>query len=136
EMSDAEFVTRFRAGGAPGALRKNDELTALADFLVGARRHVDQRLGAGTAIDRDHTALPHAPAEDWNPHQFALDDEGEVVEQAQQRERLPGGLVLGCDDQRPLRQVLQATKLDLGAANDAQEPNAHASPEFGHLENG
>jgi hypothetical protein len=63
--------------------------------------HVGQRLGTGAAIDRNHAALPHAPAEDRYPHQLALDDEGKVVEQPKQRKRLPGRLMLGRDDQRP-----------------------------------
>ena len=58
---------------------------------------------AGAAIDRDHAALRHAPAEQRNPHQLALEDEGEVVEQREQRERLPGRLVLGGDHERPLQ---------------------------------
>ena len=36
----------------------------------------------------------------------------------------------------PFGKILQAAKLDLGAADDAQQPHADASPQLGHLEDG
>src|SRR5688500_13336594 len=44
EMRDAELVPRLGPGGAARALRKDHELAAGADFLLGARGHGVERL--------------------------------------------------------------------------------------------
>ena len=120
-MRDAEFVARLGAGRPPRAFREDDELAAARELGARALGHLGQRLRAGAAVDRHHAALDEQPAEDRNPLQFALEDESRIVEQRQQREGLPGRLVLRRDDQRARRDFFSAAQLELDAGDDAQQ---------------
>src|SRR6185312_13742104 len=88
EMRDAEFVARLSGDGAPRAFREDDQLPPTREFDACALGHRGERLRASAAIDRDHAALDGEPAEDWDPLQLALHDEGWAVEQGEQCEGL------------------------------------------------
>ena len=122
------FVGGWGAGGPAGAFGKDDDLPAACGLGSGPLRHRHDRLRRPAAVDRDHVGLPHVPAEHRDPHQLALDDEGRVGEQRDQRERLPQGLVLGGDDQRPLRDLLEPAPFDRDPARDFQEPQIGPRP--------
>ena len=118
-MRHADFVTRLGAGRPPRAFGKDDELAIAGKLDASAFDHGGERLRAGTAVDRHHAALDHEPAEDWDPLQFAFDDEQWIVEQLQQREGFPRRLMLGGDDERALRNFFAAPDLAIDGGDDA-----------------
>ncbi len=134
EVGDAVFVARRRARCPARAFRKDDDLAAALYFTARIGVHRRERLRPFAAIDRDHAGLPCVPAEERDPHQLTLHDVGGVGKDQQQREGLPQRLMLGCDQQRTGRDLLDAAKLDLGAAHDPQQPHVRARPEPRDLE--
>ena len=68
-----------------------------------AADHRLQRLRAAAAIDRDHPHLGDVPAEERNPHQFALQDVERVAQIGKEGDRIPEGLVLRREDEGALR---------------------------------
>ncbi len=60
-----------------------------ASSAARARVHVGERLRALAAIDRDHAGLPGVPAEERDPHQLALHDEGGIGQTAATARRSP-----------------------------------------------
>jgi hypothetical protein len=124
------------AGSPARPFRKDHDLTIARELPAHAGVHIGKRLRAFAAIDRDHARLPGVPAEERDPHQFALHDVGRIRHDQQQCERLPQRLVLGGDKQGSGRNSSQPAKLDLDAANRTQQPEIGARPEPGDGENG
>ena len=72
--------------------------------------------------------------EQRDPRQLALEDDGEIVRVAEQREGFEERLVLGGEDVAALRDVLDAAKLDLEAAELFEQPQRAAAPQPRHEE--
>ena len=78
------------------------------------------------AVDGNEAGLPGVPAEERNPHQFALEDVGRVAHHGVEREGLPSRLMLAGDDAGAARNLVEPAPFDLDAANDAKEPKARS----------
>ncbi len=71
---DAVFIGRFGTRRAARAFRIDDQLAAGRSSSLRPLQHLDHDLAARAAIDRDHALLAGVPAEQRDPHQFALED--------------------------------------------------------------
>ncbi len=128
DACDPVFIGRLGAGGPAGAFRVDDQLAACCHFFLGPLHHLDHDLATGAAIDRDHLLAGDIPAEDRDPHQFALEDVDRIVEPGQQRIGVPQRLVLGCQDVAALRDVLEPLHRE-GRAHDLfHQPVVRARP--------
>ncbi len=94
-------------------------------------QRLDQRARAAAAVDRDHPGLEQELAEHRDPGQFALEDVERVLEEAQKLERLPHRLMLGGDDQRPFRDLLQPSEFDPDVADHPHQEQRGVRPPCG-----
>src|SRR5262245_25140134 len=67
ELHDSEFVVRRSTRRAARPFWEDDDLPPLGERLAGALDHSCKGAMARVAIDKDHPALPHAPAEQRQP---------------------------------------------------------------------
>ena len=92
--------------------------------MAGAR----QRRAALGAIHDDLFGADEHPAEEGDPGQLALQQKGIVGGEEGEGEGLPDRLVLGRQNEGALGHMLDAAKLDLHAADDAQQPDRDPRP--------
>ena len=130
EAGNAVFVIRRRAGGAAGAFRVDDELTAAFDLALGAFKHLGHDLALGPAIDRDHPHLENILAEKRDPAEFALENVDRVVKPGQQRVGVPERLMLGRKDVAAFGDVLEAFDFECGADDLCLQPVIGQRPVF------
>ncbi|GCC47253.1 hypothetical protein chiPu_0031289, partial [Chiloscyllium punctatum] len=128
DLRDAGLVAWLGAGRGAGPLGEDHELPAELHLGRGALQRLDQRARPAAALDRDHADLLQVPAEHRDHHQLALEDEQRMLEEAHQRKRLPERLVLGGDDQRSRRNLLDAAELDPDVADHAHQEQAGVGP--------
>src|SRR4029077_14944251 len=108
-MGDARFVIGRRARWTPRAFWKDDELAPRRDRRFGALAQKSQRVASRlAALHGKHRALDQIPAEEGDEHQLLFQDESRVLEHGEEREGLPGRLMLGGDETTPFRQLLEA----------------------------
>ena len=108
KLDDAVFVGRLVARRTPRAFGIDDQLAVMLHLPPGRRHHRLQRLGAAAAVDRDHPHLGNVPAEERDPHQFALQDVERVAQIGKEGDRIPEGLVLRGEDERACGEVFGA----------------------------
>jgi hypothetical protein len=131
-VGDAVLVGGLGAGRSAGAFGEDQDLAAFVRLLAGAAIHLHQGERAGPAVDRHHADLGQEPAEQRNPRQLALEDEGRVLEHGDQREGFEEGLVLGGDEEPAGGNALAAAELDPDAGHHSGEPQGGAGPPLRH----
>ena len=129
---DAGLVVRRFARRRAGALGEDQDLTAFGQTRAGLAHHVLQRLGVGGAVDGDHLRLPGEPAEEGQGHQLLLHHETGVVQEGERGDDVQHALVLGGDQGRAGRAMLQPAHLDLDPGDPAQAEQDEARPQLDH----
>ena len=117
DQADARLVLRRRAGRRAGAFRKDHELPPVAHLLGGAPHHRKRARPPAVRSIAIILVLMMKQAEHRNEFQLALEHEERRLEEVQERDGFPHRLMFRGDDQRALRNLLDAAKLDLDAAD-------------------
>ena len=73
----------------PRALGHDNNLPALRHLNLGAQQHASQGFRPSRALDRDHSELVDEPAEKGDPGQLLFQDHRRIIQQRQNRKRLP-----------------------------------------------
>ena len=122
------LVFRRRAGDAPGSLRVNEDLPSGGEHCFGGGGDLLQRLPAPPAIDCDLLRDDEIEAKQRHVGELALEDDGEVGRIFEQREGLKKRLMLGGDQDRARRDVLDPAIFELEAADRLQKPDGNGAP--------
>src|SRR4030095_7056308 len=123
QPGSAGLVVRTCARPDARASRVDDDPEALPESLAPLLGDLLHRVLARLAVDGDRRGKGECPAEERNRQQLLLRDKCQRRKQEIERERFPGGRMLGYDDVRPIarRNVLAS---DDPMADPAEHPRS------------
>ena len=122
ERKVARLVVGRRFRREARTLGKDDDLASLGGTIARIADQGPQGAGAFVAPDEDVLELVAEPAVKRNPAEFRFHHHGRVAEDRDQREGIPGRLMLGGDQASAGRQLLAAAHLHMRAADHLEPP--------------